>query len=78
MVWGTALLFLDCIFIILLYERLRAWLGDRLFVRLALAGAAVLSFDQVMFFFGLARAHRAPACGAGRRLGRQDGRGVAL
>ena len=27
MVWGTALLFFDCIFIILIYERSRAWLG---------------------------------------------------
>jgi diguanylate cyclase (GGDEF)-like protein len=53
MVWGTAILFLDCIFIILLYERSRAWLGDRLLARLALAGAAVLSFDQAMFFLGL-------------------------
>ena len=26
MVWGTALLFFDCILIILLYERSRAWL----------------------------------------------------
>ena len=34
MVWGTALLFIDCILIILLYERTRAWFGNRLFVRL--------------------------------------------
>jgi diguanylate cyclase (GGDEF)-like protein len=53
MVWGTAILFLDCIFIILLYERSRAWLGNWRLARLALAGAAVLSFDQVMFFAGL-------------------------
>jgi hypothetical protein len=48
MVWGTAILFLDCIMIILLYERSRGWLGDRVMARLALAGAAVLTFDQVM------------------------------
>ena len=53
MVWGTAILFLDCILIILLYERSRAWLGDRVMARLALAGAAVLTFDQVMFYAGL-------------------------
>ncbi|MGE0037945.1 MAG: diguanylate cyclase [Xanthobacteraceae bacterium] len=53
MVWGTAILFLDCIMIILLYERSRRWLGDRVMARLALAGAAVLTFDQVMFYAGL-------------------------
>src|SRR5882757_5207064 len=53
MVWGTALLFLDCILIILIYERSRAWLTDRVFARLALAGAAVLSFDQLGFYLGL-------------------------
>ena len=53
MVWGTAILFLDCILIILIYERSRTWLGNRLFARLALAGAAVLTFDQAMFFAGL-------------------------
>ncbi len=53
MVWGTAILFFDCIFIILLYERSRSWFGQRLFARLMLTGAAVLTFDQVMFFAGL-------------------------
>jgi len=53
MVWGTAILFFDCIIIILLYERSRAWLGDRVWARLALCGALVLSFDQVAFFAGL-------------------------
>ena len=53
MVWGTAILFFDCIIIILLYERSRAWLGDYLLPRLLLCGALVLSFDQVMFFAGL-------------------------
>jgi diguanylate cyclase (GGDEF)-like protein len=53
MVWGTAILFFDCIFIILLYERSRAWLGNRIWARLALAGATVLTFDQVMFYAGL-------------------------
>jgi diguanylate cyclase (GGDEF)-like protein len=53
MVWGTAILFFDCILIILLYERSRAWFGDRVFPRLAVCGALVLSFDQVAFFTGL-------------------------
>jgi len=53
MVWGTAILFFDCIIIILLYERTRAWFGDRILPRLALAGALVLTFDQLAFFSGL-------------------------
>jgi diguanylate cyclase (GGDEF)-like protein len=53
MVWGTAILFFDCILIILIYERSRRWLGDRVFARLALCGALVLSFDQAAFFVGL-------------------------
>ena len=53
MVWGTAILFFDCIFIVLLYERLRSWLGDRLFLRLAFSGVVVLSFDQLAFYGGL-------------------------
>jgi hypothetical protein len=53
MVWGTAILFFDCIIIILLSERTRAWFGDRILPRVALAGALVLSFDQLAFFVGL-------------------------
>ncbi|MBS0533559.1 MAG: GGDEF domain-containing protein [Proteobacteria bacterium] len=53
MVWGTAILFLDCIIIILLYERTRAWFGGHVFVRLLLSSAAVLTFDQAAFFAGL-------------------------
>jgi diguanylate cyclase (GGDEF)-like protein len=53
MVWGTAILFFDCILIILLYERSRAWFGDHIFPRLALCGALVLTFDQSAFFTGL-------------------------
>ncbi|MDO8874566.1 MAG: GGDEF domain-containing protein [Pseudolabrys sp.] len=53
MVWGTAILFFDCILIILLYERSRAWFGDHVFPRLLVSGALVLTFDQVAFFFGL-------------------------
>jgi diguanylate cyclase (GGDEF)-like protein len=53
MVWGTAILFFDCIIIILLYERSRVWLGQYRWARLALCGALVLSFDQVAFWAGL-------------------------
>jgi diguanylate cyclase (GGDEF)-like protein len=60
MLWGTGILFLDCIFIILLYERSRAWLAERFFARLLLAGVVVLSFDQVAFFIGLRALTGAP------------------
>jgi diguanylate cyclase (GGDEF)-like protein len=60
MVWGTALLFVDCILLILLYERSRAWLGGRLLLRLALSGALVLSFDQLFFYAGLTMLTGAP------------------
>jgi len=53
MVWGTAILFFDCIIIILLYERSRAWFGDRILPRLVVASALVLTFDQLAFFAGL-------------------------
>src|SRR5581483_8674315 len=53
MVWGTAVLFFDCIVMILLYERSRDWFGDRVFPRLWLVGALVLSLDQAAFFIGL-------------------------
>jgi diguanylate cyclase (GGDEF)-like protein len=53
MVWGTAILFFDCIIIILLYERTRNWFGDNIFPRLAASGAFVLTFDQLAFFSGL-------------------------
>jgi diguanylate cyclase (GGDEF)-like protein len=53
MVWGTAVLFFDCILIILLYERSRAWLGHNIWARLTLSGVVVLSFDQLAFFSGL-------------------------
>ena len=53
MVWGTGILFIDCILIILLYERSRSWFGNQIFARLAFSGSVVLSFDQVAFFAGL-------------------------
>ena len=53
MVWGTALLFCDCILIILLYEQSRSWWSGTIFPRLAVVGAVVLSFDQLGFYLGL-------------------------
>jgi len=54
MVWGTLILFVDCILMILLYERSRSFLGGRrLLLRLALTGALILSFDQLAFYGGL-------------------------
>ncbi|MGA8651188.1 MAG: GGDEF domain-containing protein [Xanthobacteraceae bacterium] len=53
MVWGTAILFIDCILMILLYERSRAFFGGRILARLALTGALVLTFDQVAFYAGV-------------------------
>ncbi len=50
MVWGTTLLFVDSILIILLYERTAAWLGNRQVLRILISAAVVLTFDQVGFF----------------------------
>lgn len=53
MIWGTAVLFIDSIAIILLYERLEKWFGRALFSRAAVALVVILSFDQLAFFAGL-------------------------
>jgi diguanylate cyclase (GGDEF)-like protein len=54
MVWGTLILFVDCILMILLYERSRSFVGGRrLLVRLAVTGVLILSFDQIAFYGGL-------------------------
>jgi diguanylate cyclase (GGDEF)-like protein len=53
MIWGTLLLFVDSILIILLYERSAAWLGRNVTARIALSAAVVLSFDQIGFFLAL-------------------------
>jgi diguanylate cyclase (GGDEF)-like protein len=53
MVWGTAVLFFDCLLIIILYEHSRRRFGDRIFPRVAMAGALVMTFDQLAFFLGL-------------------------
>lgn len=53
MVWGTILLFIDSVLIILIYERSSAWLGDRHTPRIMLSAALVLTFDQIGFFAAL-------------------------
>lgn len=53
MLWGTVILFVDAILLIVLYERSRALFGERIVLRLAVCGAAILSFDQLAFFAGL-------------------------
>ena len=53
MIWGTTLLFIDAILIVLLYERLGAWLGERQTLRILASSMAVLTLDQVGFFVAL-------------------------
>lgn len=53
MVWGTTLLFVDSIALILLYERLRRLLPDSLVLRSCVGLAIILTFDQIGFFAGL-------------------------
>jgi diguanylate cyclase (GGDEF)-like protein len=53
MVWGTAVLYFDCLLIIILYEQSRAWFGDHVYARVTLVSALVMSFDQLAFFAGL-------------------------
>jgi diguanylate cyclase (GGDEF)-like protein len=53
MVWSTALLYVDAIAIILLYEKLGRWLRQAPLARVAVASCAVLTFDQAGFFLAL-------------------------
>jgi diguanylate cyclase (GGDEF)-like protein len=53
MVWGTALLYVDAILIILLYERLGRSFGQALLPRILLSVACILTFDQIGFFAAL-------------------------
>ncbi len=50
MAWGTLLLFLDCIALILIYERISRSLGAWPLLTIWLALALVLTFDQIGFF----------------------------
>jgi diguanylate cyclase (GGDEF)-like protein len=53
MVWGTALLYLDSIGIILLYEKLGRFIQRWVVLRFMLSGIALLTFDQIGFFAAL-------------------------
>lgn len=61
MVWGTTLLYLDSLMIIILYERLGSVLGRRLVPRFLVAGSLTLAFDQIGFFGALHYLADAPA-----------------
>lgn len=50
MVWGTALLYVDSLGVILIYERLGRLMPRLVVTRFAISGFLVLSFDQVGFF----------------------------
>lgn len=53
MVWGSLLLFIDCLMIILVYEWLGGLFGRLSALRLWLSASAVLIFDQIGFFAAL-------------------------
>jgi len=53
MVWGTTLLFIDSIALILVYEKLRGLLPGSVVLRSFASLAVILSFDQLGFFIGL-------------------------
>ncbi|MDM9622165.1 GGDEF domain-containing protein [Rhizobium sp. S96] len=53
MMWGTALLYLDSIGIILLYERLGRVFKRKIVLRFMICGFVMLTFDQVGFFGAL-------------------------
>ena len=60
MVWGTSLLLIDGIAIVLLYEQLGKWLRSNLFLRVVLSAMCILSFDQLGFFLVLHALYGAP------------------
>jgi diguanylate cyclase (GGDEF)-like protein len=60
MVWGTALLYLDAIGIILLYERVGRFFGNNIVLRYAISGAVLLTFDQMGFYAALNLLFHAP------------------
>lgn len=76
-VWGTFLLFVDCIAMILIYERLARieWMG--LFTRLWLSAVVVLTFDQLAFFSALYSVFGVPfSAGTGGFIGKMAASGV--
>jgi diguanylate cyclase (GGDEF)-like protein len=53
MIWGTTLLFIDAIALILIYEKLRSLIPTSVVLRSCVSLAVILTFDQVAFFTGL-------------------------
>lgn len=53
MVWGTLLLFIDSILLILLFEWLRQKVLENTFLRVFASLVLVLTFDQLIFYMGL-------------------------
>lgn len=53
MVWGTILLFIDLITLVVVYERLGTLISNTIPGRIFMSLAIVLSFDQVFFYAGL-------------------------
>lgn len=60
MLWGTTLLYLDSLVIILLYERLGRVFRKSTAMRFFVSGVAVLTFDQIGFFAALHFLNGAP------------------
>ena len=61
MLWGTLLLYLDALIIILLYERIGRWMRGFLTLRFLVCGIVVLTFDQAGFYLALNALNGAPA-----------------
>ncbi|ESR26740.1 GGDEF domain-containing protein [Lutibaculum baratangense] len=53
MIWGTTLLFIDAIMVILMWERVSRSIEGHFFIRLITCTAAVLTFDQIGFYLAL-------------------------
>lgn len=60
MLWGTSILYIDAIAIILLYEKLGRRLQRHTVLRFALCGVAILTFDQAGFYVALRYLFEAP------------------
>lgn len=61
MIWGTSLLYIDAIAIILFYEKLGRYLQRHIVLRFAICGVVILSFDQAGFYGALRLLFNAPA-----------------
>ncbi|MBN8481581.1 MAG: GGDEF domain-containing protein [Xanthomonadales bacterium] len=71
MVWGSVLLFVDCLLVILLYERLSRRSRLPVEVRIWCAAVVVLVFDQIGFFSVLHLSYDVPlAAGIGGLVGK--------